>query len=98
METGQQPKFKVGDRVRFTSRAPKYIMNQTRKRTRTIGRTYRSAKRKCCYYQLCSKGKTVDVYPFRSYMLMEANTGKKHSYNGRKSRYRFLLATQEGRE
>ena len=91
MATGQQPKFKVGDQVRFTKRAPKYMMEQTRKRTRTIGRAYRIGAKRCWYYQLYEQGRILNGYPFRSYMLLQSSNGKKGNYKGRKSRYTFLF-------
>jgi len=93
VEIGQQPKFKVGDQVRFTKRAPKYILEQLFKRTRTIGRAYRNGAKRCWYYQLYGQGKIIEGYPFRSYMLRPASDGRKRNHKNHKTRYRLRFTS-----
>lgn len=70
-------KFRVGDKVRLNGRAPAYIIEGLRKRTRTVVRVGYSNSKQCTFYQLGDRGKSVLGYWFRSYMLVPAN-GKHH--------------------
>lgn len=65
-------KFKIGDKVRLTKRAPADIRQKFRHRTRTIILMEYDKKDQCMYYELGSKGKGRLPGFFRSYMMAPA--------------------------
>ena len=70
-----KPKFTIGDKARFTSRVPKYILQDIpRRRTRTIMARSYSQDEQCCFYCLGDRGRYGEFYYWmRSYQLVLAN-------------------------
>lgn len=64
-----QPKFRVGDKVRLTSRAPRSATEGLLPRSRTVIAAFYDPDHQCFYYQLGGRGKGELGYWFRSYML-----------------------------
>ena len=86
------PKFKKGDKVRFTKRATKYITSElARKRTRTITAVSYNDEDQCSYYKLNGQGK-AELGWFRSYELVAVT--EKQSHTRGKPR-KILLAPQD---
>ena len=73
-----QPKFKVGDKVRLTSRAPYIIKEGLLPRTRTVVDAFYNPEHECYYYQLGGRGKGELGYWFRSYMLKKVKQTERH--------------------
>lgn len=88
------PKFKKGDKVRFTNRVTKYITNDlARKRTRTITAVSYNHEARANYYRLNERG-TSELGWFRSYEL-EAVAEKQMHTRGKPPL--ILLAPQNKR-
>lgn len=94
-------KFNTGDKVRFNGRAPDYIIQDLRRRSRTIVGIIHDRGNKCCYYEIGDRGKGSQGYLFRAYMLVPVNgqahvigrPRKRRKYN-RKVNSKVLLAPQ----
>lgn len=66
-------KFKIGDKVKFTKRCPKWIADKLKKRTRTVVAVRYVPDLKACLYKL-GFNMFLDAGPinqFRSYELAE---------------------------
>ena len=70
-----QSKFKVGDKVYLTNRAPKDIRSQIQARARTIVEIAYSPEKQCVYYYLGSNHKSQSLPWFRGYMLRKERIG-----------------------
>jgi len=70
-------KFQLGDKVRFSPRAPQYILEGKRRRTRVIIGSHYSPTLQATLYELCQRGKTPVGYLFRSYQFTLVN-GREH--------------------
>ena len=64
-------KFKVGDRVRFSKRIPRWIGKNFQKRTRIITRVHYYSQLQACLYSLGNSSIPVSI-TFRSYELVLA--------------------------
>ena len=71
-------KFQDGDRVRFSTTAPRhhrppfYATDLLRKRSRAVCRSYYDEDKQCRFYVLAGRGKGEIGYHFRSYELDRA--------------------------
>jgi len=69
-------KFNIGDRVRFNTKVaprhqvPQHILDQYRKRTRTIIGIIREPDKHRVFYELSGRGKGRIGYLFRSHQLV----------------------------
>lgn len=88
------PKFKKGDKVRFTRRATKYITDDlARKRTRTITAVSYDYEARASFYRLNGQGKS-ELGWFRSYELKAVSEKQRHT---RGKPPLILLAPQDKR-
>ena len=86
-------KFKAGDKVRFTARAPRYITGGLRGRTRTIVSVYYDDADCCNYYELGDRGKGV-LGLFRSYMLAPVGVDQLRTRGRPKTKRKYTRRVQ----
>ncbi len=86
-------RFRVGDRVRFSNLATKYITADLRKRTRTVVDMFYDPVNHCCFYELGARGNGTLGYFFRSYMLLPAN-GNLHTVGRPRQKRRYNRRTK----
>jgi len=73
------PKFMKGDKVRFTKRATKYIVNDlARKRTRSITAVSYNHEARANFYRLNEQG-VAELGWFRSYELEMVTEKQRHT-------------------
>ena len=84
-------KFQLGDKVRFSNRGTRYIMDGLRKRTRTIIGMFYDDRAHCCFYELAARGNGTLGYFFRSFMLIHVD-GNRHSIGRPRRRRRYNYA------
>ena len=83
-------KFKKGDKVRVTKRATQYAIEGLRNRTRTVVKVSYDERWRCSLYDLGARGKGINGYLFRSFMLAPVNGQQRHTIG--RPRGKLLLA------
>lgn len=70
-------KFRIGDTVYLTARAPEDLRARLKARARVVVEIKYDPKKRCCYYYLGTNHKSEPIPWLRSYMLRKEKIGRR---------------------